>query len=169
MNTHWYRLWLCLILFVAGSVAAQAVSNIALVATPSTSYVSGDTSTSALNDGIEPQRSRDRRRGSYGNWPRQNTQWVQYDWDKAVSTKKIDVYWWDDRRGVRLPSAARLLFWNGSEFVPVQTGEILGVAENQFNSLNFAEVATTRLRLEIDGKHPPQHDKFALGQVDNSC
>ena len=92
----------------------QAAVNLALVAKPSTSYVSGDTSVNALNDGIEPRRSGNRRDGSYGNWPRRNTQWVQYDWDVPISTNKIDVFWWDDRQGVRLPAAARLLYWDGS-------------------------------------------------------
>src|SRR4030043_417165 len=75
--------------------------NLAVVAEPSCSYVSGDTSLSALNDEFDPPNSRDRRRGSYGNWPRRGTQWVQYDWSLPISTKKIDVYWWDDRPGVR--------------------------------------------------------------------
>ncbi len=133
------------------AVAVQAAANMAVVAKPSTSYVSGDTSVTSLNDGIEPRRSRDRSRGSYGNWPRTGTQWVQYDWNQPISTDRIEVYWWDDRRGVRLPSAARLLYWDGSDFVPVETEETLGVAENQYNSLNFEEVTTSKLRLEIDG------------------
>ena len=44
--------------------------NLAVVAKPSTSYVSGDTTPTALNDGYDPRSSRDNRRGSYGNWPR---------------------------------------------------------------------------------------------------
>ena len=82
---------------------------LSIVAEASSSYVSGDTSLEALNDGYQPTSSRDRRRGSYGNWPRRGTQWVQYSWSKPISTNKIDVYWWDDRRGVRLPKACRLL------------------------------------------------------------
>ena len=53
--------------------------NLAVVAKPSGSYVSGDTSLAALNDENDPRSSRDRRRGSYGNWNRTGTQWVQYD------------------------------------------------------------------------------------------
>ncbi len=73
----------------------------------------------ALNDGYDPRSSRDNRRGSYGNWPRRGTQWVQYDWSQPISTNKIDVYWWDDQQGVRLPKACRLLYWDGNAFVPV--------------------------------------------------
>jgi len=130
----------------------------ALAAKPSTSYVSGDTSVSSLNDGLEPSRSRDRRRGSYGNWPRTGTQWVQYDWALPISTDRIEVFWWDDRQGVRLPAAARLLVWDGKGFVPVQTDQKLGVAEDQYNGLDFTEVTTSRLRLEIDG-----NERFSTG------
>jgi len=101
--------------------AQDAGVNLAVVAEPSCSYVSGDTSLAALNDESDPASSRDRRRGSYGNWPRRGTQWVQYDWSQPVSTRKMDVYWWDDNRGVRLPKACRLLYWNGESFVPVSS------------------------------------------------
>jgi len=69
----------------------RAVSevNLAVVAEASSSYVSGDTSLAALNDEYDPPNSRDRRRGSYGNWPRRGTQWVQYDWSRPISTKKV--------------------------------------------------------------------------------
>ena len=124
--------------------------NLAAVAEPSRSSVSGDTSLAALHDGYEPKNSRDRRRGSYGNWSRKGTQWVQYDWSRPISTRRIDVYWWDDNRGVRLPKACRLLYWDGKGFVAVGNPSGLGVAGNQYNTTTFAGVRTSRLRLEID-------------------
>jgi len=132
--------------------------NLAVIAEPSCSYISGDTSLTALNDQYDPSSSRDRRRGSYGNWPRRGTQWVQYDWSRPISTRKIDVYWWDDRRGVRLPEACRLLYWNGEDFVPVSNPSGLGVAENQYNTTTFDEVSTTKIRLEIDS-----NDSYSTG------
>jgi DUF1680 family protein len=132
-----------------GGQAALGV-NLAVVAKPSCSYVSGDTTPAALNDGYDPRSSRDNRRGSYGNWPRRGTQWVQYDWSRPISTNKIDVYWWDDQRGVRLPKAARLLYWDGNAFVPVANTSGPGVAGGQYNTMTFDEVRTVRLRLEID-------------------
>lgn len=135
----------------AGESGGQSGVNLAVVATPSTSYVSGDTSLRALNDNNNPRNSRQRGPGSYGNWPRTGTQWVQYDWTQPISTKAIDVYWWDDRQGVRLPTACRLLHWNGTEFVPVPNASGLGVAGDQFNTTTFDEVRTSKLRLEIDG------------------
>ena len=136
----------------AGSTAApDSGVNLAVVAEPSSSHVSGDTTLKALYDGHEPQSSRDRRRGSYGNWPTRGTQWVQYDWSQPISTRKIDVYWWDDRRGVRLPKACRLLYWDGQGFTPASNPSGLGVLESQYNTTTFDEVQTSKLRLEIDG------------------
>src|ERR1043166_4593566 len=124
--------------------------NLAVVATASSSYVSGDTSVTALNDDLAPRNSRDNGHGSYGNWPHTGTQWVEYDWPQPISTKQIEVYWWDDRRGVHLPKACRVKFWNGEEFVAVQNAHGLGIAGDQFNVTTFDEVTTSKLRLEMD-------------------
>lgn len=130
--------------------SAEAV-NMAVVATPSSSAVSGDARNEALNDGSTPRSSRGDRRGTYGNWPSRGTQWVQYDWSQPISTKQIEVYWWDDNQGVRLPKASRLQYWNGKEFVPVANASGLGVEGNKFNVTTFDEVTTSKLRLEMDG------------------
>jgi DUF1680 family protein len=174
-----------LLVLLALTGPLPAASNLAVVAKPSASYVSGDTRTTAMNNGSDPRSSRYDRSGSYGNWPRRGTQWVEYTWSQAVSVNKIDVYWWDDHRGVRLAQAARLLYWDGREYAPVQTDETLGVAGDQYNSLNFAEVTTTKLRLEIDsageystgilewkvydsGNSPPSPPQV-LADVDRTC
>src|SRR5215469_15932977 len=140
--------------------AQEATSpiNLASVATPTTSYVSGDTSVAALNDGYMPGSSRDNHRGSYGNWPRTGTQWVEYDWSQPISTKQMEVYWWDDHQGVRLPNACRVKFWDGTNFVAVNNATGLGVEGNQFNVTTFDEVTTPKLRLEMDGS-----DNFSTG------
>jgi hypothetical protein len=132
----------------AGSPAA--VVNLAMVAAPSSSYVSGDTTVTALNNGAAPRNSRDARSGSYGNWPRTGTQWVEYDWSQPISTKLVEVYWWIDGRGIGAPKASRLFYWDGQAFVPVPNATGLGVEGNKFNLTTFDEVTTTKLRLEMD-------------------
>ncbi len=124
--------------------------NLAVVAAPSSSYTSGDTTVTALNDGYTPRSSRDARRGSYGNWPRTGTEWVQYEWPQPVSTKQIEVYWWMDGQGVGAPKACRLLYWDGGAFTPVANAAGLGVAADKFNSTTFDEITTSKLRLEIE-------------------
>lgn len=125
--------------------------NLAPAATPKASYTSGDTNVHALNDGLIGKDSGDRDQGSYGNWPRRNVQWVQYEWPKAISTNKVEVYWWDDQRGVRAPESCRLLAWGGDQFVPVLEAQGLGVVRDKFNVTTFQGTKTTRLRLEITG------------------
>ncbi len=131
-------------------VESDSGLNLAVVAQPSSSYVSGDTTLTALNDDYDPRNSRDARRGSYGNWNRTGTQWVQYDWSQPIYTNKIDVYWWADGRGVHAPKACRLLYWDGNAFVPVSNPSGLGVDESQYNTTTFDEICTSKLKLEID-------------------
>lgn len=135
---------------MAFAQTGQPGVNLAPVATPTSSYVSGDTRNTALNDGVDPRNSRDNRPASYGNWPTRGTQWVQYEWNRPISTAKIDVYWWADGRGVHAPKASRLLYWDGNAFVPVANAAGLGVEINKYNATMFDEVTTTKLKLEID-------------------
>jgi DUF1680 family protein len=133
----------------ADSAAGPGV-NLAVAATPSSSFVSGDTTVTALNNNYSPRSSRDNRRGSYGNWPHTGTEWAQYEWAKPISTKQMDVYWWADGQGIGAPKACRVLYWDGKAFVPVASANGLGVAAGSFNTTTFDEVITTRLRLEMD-------------------
>lgn len=132
----------------------HAPNNLAIVATASSSFTSGDTSVAALNDGCEPRNSQDGSHGSYGNWNHVGTEWVEYEWTQPISTNRIDLYWWDDHRGVRLPKACVLEYFNGKEFVPVADVHGLGTEGGKYNSTTFAEVTTTKLRLEIDSDAP---------------
>ncbi|QDU55721.1 glycoside hydrolase family 127 protein [Aeoliella mucimassa] len=124
--------------------------NLASVAVPSSSYTSGDTSLDAMRDGFAPRSSGDWRHGSYGNWNRTGTQWVEYTWDRPIVTDGIEVYWWADGRGINLPEASRLLYWDGDQYQAVPGVDQVGVERDQFNRFSFEALKTTRLRLEID-------------------
>ncbi len=125
--------------------------NLALSAKPSTSFVSGHERLDALNDGFEPANEDDNRHPHYGNWPSKGTQWVCYEWDKPVSTAATDVYWWMDGRGIHLPKACRLSYWDGATFTPVRSAKGLGIEKGKYSTTTFEEVTTTKLRLEFDG------------------
>lgn len=135
--------------------------NLALVAKTATSYVSGHETIHALNDGFLPENSNDKSHGAYGNWPRKGTQWVEYDWSQPISTARMEVYWFDDSQGVRLPTACRLLAWDGSKFVPVANTVGLGLERDRLNATTFPELTTAKLRLEFDGK-----EEFSTGILD---
>ncbi len=132
-----------------GKAQADEPVNLDKVAKPSSSFASGDTKVEALNDGFVPRSSADARRGSYGNWPRTGTEWVQYEWTEPISTDKVEVYWWMDGQGVGAPASYRVTYWNGSDFVPVENASGLGVAPNAFNATTFNKIKTDKIRLEI--------------------
>jgi len=143
----------CACLVIQAGIARAVESpraNLALVATATTSFVSGHETIRALNSGFDPENSNDKRHGAYGNWPRRGTQWVEYAWSQPIHTDRVDVYWFDDHNGVRLPRACRLKYFDGKQFVPVKSALGLGLRENAYNTTTFADVHTTKLRLEMD-------------------
>lgn len=148
-------------LFVVALLAHQAAAapvapskpsgaNLALVAATSTSFVSAHEKLDAINDGATPRNSGDKSHGAYGNWPKQGTQWVQYEWSQAISLSTTEVYWFSDGGGIRLPKACRLKYWDGSQFADIPGAKGLGVERNRFNLTEFPELKTSKLRLEID-------------------
>ena len=138
--------------------------NIAKVAVPSSLAVTSWNDISALNDGFTPQNSFDRRHGCYAlgepGTEDGGRSWVQYDWSERVTINKVGVYWAVDRpRPGALPGSSlprmvepasyRILYWNGSDFVPVKKPEGLGVAPNQFNLTTFEAANTIKVRIEV--------------------
>lgn len=125
-------------------------ANLALLAKASTSYVSGHESLDAVNDGFKLNNSNDKRYGAYGNWPKKGTHWIQYEWTQPVHVDGIDVYWFDDKAGVRPPKAARVLYWDGKAFKPVKSPVGLGLEVDKYNPTTFKAVTTSKLKLEFD-------------------
>jgi len=124
-------------------------TNVALGATPSTSYVSPWETLAAINDGFTPANSQDHSHGAYGNWPQTGVQQVQYNFSQSFTIDRVAVYWWDDNQGIDLPSASSVQYWNGSQFVNVTNAVGNGTAPNQFNVTTFNPVTTTAIRLLI--------------------
>lgn len=149
-------LGLLLAALITHHAAAQSAApeptgaNLALVATASTSFVSGHETLAAINDGATPRDSGDKSHGAYGNWPQHGTQWLQYEWPQAVSISSSGVYWFSDGGGVRLPKECRLKYWDGSKFADVPAAKGLGIEGNRFNLTVFPELKTSKLRLEMD-------------------
>jgi hypothetical protein len=138
--------------------------NIARVAVPSSFIVSSENKISSLNDGFSPENSFDRSHGLYGvhrDWDNESTvPWVQYDWSEPVKIDRIEIYWAVDhpRPGalpgshwptIHVPQSYRILYWNGSDFVPVNHPDGLGVAADTFNATTFEAVKTSKLRVEV--------------------
>lgn len=140
----------CLFTTTLAVRGAETQANLALVATATTSYVSPHETIHGLNSGFDPRNSNDKRHGAYGNWPQKGTQWVEYSWSKPIHTGRVEVYWFDDHRGIRLPRACRLLYADGENLVPVKNAKGQGLKANQYSTTTFEDVHTARLRLEMD-------------------
>ncbi|MGA8727490.1 MAG: beta-L-arabinofuranosidase domain-containing protein [Terracidiphilus sp.] len=142
------------------------VLNIARVAVPSSLTVVSENKISALNDGFVPENSLDRSHGLYALNPERPSEsgesWVQYDWSEPVNINKIEVYWAVDRpksgalpgssslRRMHVPQSYRILYWNGSDFFPVNQPEGLGLIADAFNATTFSPVKTSGLRLVVE-------------------
>lgn len=61
------------------------------------------------------------------------------------------VYWVDDTGGgeTRVPASWRLLYRSGGAWLPVKTTGEMGMAKDRWNTVKFAPVRTTGLRLEV--------------------
>src|SRR5215469_9088153 len=138
--------------------------NIARVALPSSFAIASENKISALNDGFTPENSFDRSHGFYGLhnlWDNEGKiPWVQYEWSVPVSIDKVETYWAVDHprpAGIpgsewprlHVPESYRILYWNGSDFVPVAQPQGLGIAADTFNATSFEPVKTTKVRLEV--------------------
>jgi len=140
-------LLLGLALFFYSSAQSGQPANLAVLAIPSGVDRYGG-NYNELNDGLVPTEPGDP--AERGVKPHRFSTWVEYDWPQPVSTNQIAVFWWDYTRTVPLPSAYRLEYWDGSHFQPVHNAAGFGLRNNAYNSTDFDEVSTTRLRLEMD-------------------
>ena len=88
----------------------------------------------------------------WGNWSQTtgSEHYVGFRWNEAVSVNAIDLYWYDDNGGTRVPSDFHLEYLdeNGS-FQPVSfdTPAAEARALNRYNRLSFPAVTTKDLRL----------------------
>lgn len=70
---------------------------------------------------------------------------------RPATVSQTEVYWFDDtgQGGVRVPQSWRLLYRDGNDWKPVQPSTPFGVAKDQYNTVRFAPVTTSALRLEL--------------------
>jgi M6 family metalloprotease-like protein len=129
---------------------ASSDTNIAEQATASASYVSDWEKISALNDGAKPLNSSDKSSGVYGNWPKTDTQWVQYTFDKNVTISSIDVYWFKDGQGIDVPASYRISYWDGQAWQDVKNPKGLGTEINKYNTTTFTPISTNAIAIQMD-------------------
>jgi len=104
-----------------------------------------------VNDGEDPPASSDNT-STFSFWPRRGTtEWIEYAFEKPATVSAVEVYWFDDtgRGQVRVPASWRVLYRDGAEWKAVEPRDPYGVEKDRYNSVGFAPVNTSALRLEI--------------------
>jgi DUF1680 family protein len=78
-------------------------------------------------------------------------EWIEMTFATPSTVSETQVYWFDDtgRGGVRVPKSWRLLYKVGADWKPVAGQGEYGVAKDAYNTVRFAPVTTTALRLEL--------------------
>jgi hypothetical protein len=116
----------------------------------SASHVWEHDTVDALNDGLEPSNSGDQSIARFTWWDHRGTkEWVQYDFKKAKRVSAVEVYWFDDSGGCRLPKSWRLLYRQGNDWRPVANPSEYGIAKDRFNRVKFTPIEARALRLEV--------------------
>jgi DUF1680 family protein len=107
----------------------------------------------AINDGLLPEHSNDRSVIYYHWWPEKDTtHWIQYDFEKLTEISSSKIYWFDDGPfgGCRIPACWKLLYKTTSgEWKPVETNGNYPVVKNELNSIQFKNVTTSAVKLEV--------------------
>lgn len=107
-----------------------------------------------IKDGEIPAASNDH--SGYFDWypARGNKETVDYAFPAPVTVSQCGLYWFDDtgQGSVRVPASWRLLYRDGDEWKPVETGDHYAVAKDRFNPVTFKPVTTTGLRIELQAQ-----------------
>ena len=126
------------------------VVNLALSATVTTSFVSSWETLGAVNNGDEPTSSTQDDGTTYGNWNGEDSynswNWVQYDWEQLNSLTSTSVYWWSDGGGISQPYSAYVDYWDGSEWVLLDS---IGKNLNKYNTIQIDNLKTNKLRIHM--------------------
>jgi hypothetical protein len=146
-------IWITSLVIILGAtgckdnIPADSMKNLAVVATPS-GTVPWAPWIYEMNDKLTPTDSLPWR--PWGRRALKSIQYVQYEWPEPITTGKIGVYLWDYYDVIPLPDSYRILYFNGTEFMPVSNVSGYEVGNKSLTTINFDEVKTTKLRLEGD-------------------
>ncbi len=105
----------------------------------------------ALGDGLIPAASNDESIPRFTWWDhRGTTEWVQYDFPQPKVVSGVNVYWFDDtgKGECRVPKTWRVLYQDGGDWKPVPDAVRAATAKDRFNTLTFAPLKTSALRIE---------------------
>ena len=123
-------------------------------------------------------------RQGWGNWnmalPEEGYYYVQYDWEEAVTTNWMQLYWWDDNGGLGAPASLRILY-KGAKTVTGDDGSITTAddaewkeatlttdfnsakALGQYNVIKFEEISAKSIRIAMQKRLPDEQRPYING------
>lgn len=140
----------------SGGTIKSDKDNLAIIAKPTVVTVNGQREVPELNDGLIPDSVNREMRRTMSNPNRQrrqsnlNVMQYVYIWEKPVTINEAALFFYDYENFVKLPQAYRFKYWNGEEYIDVESPVGMGIENNKFNNTIFNEVLTTRMMLEVD-------------------
>jgi hypothetical protein len=136
-----------------GGTPPPPSGNLATSATAVCSFTSSWESCGAINTGGDPASSNipgPNQGTRWGTWSQSGQQWAELQWSAAQNISRAQVYFFDDNQGIDVPSSWNLQYWNGSAYVAVPGASGYPIAANQYNTVTFTSVSTTRLRVVLN-------------------
>ena len=130
-------------------------TDFALGAKASASFTSRFDRVEEINDGHLAKSGQGRNRWTAFESPNASD-WVQLDFARPVQIGRVEVYWWADGGGVRLPKNYRVQCWSGDHWVEAQeTGRSPSVTvPDRPSELTITPTQTEKLRVIFDHALP---------------
>jgi uncharacterized protein len=116
----------------------------------------------AVYDGADPLSSADESSLYFRvRPPAGEAAWIEYEFHRPAEVSSAHIYFYDDRRFCRMPSAWRVSYKDGEVWKPVTNRSPYTVEKDRFNVMRFDTVTTTAMLLEIE----PQTVAYKSGQI----
>ena len=106
----------------------------------------------SITDQYEPKNSNDHTNPYFHWWPNKNqTEWIQYDFDKVTIVSSSRVYWFDDGPDgdCRIPDKWEILYRSGNKWIPVKHLSEYHITKDEWNNITFEPVKTSAVRINV--------------------
>ena len=138
-------------------VKAAEMTDVAIYAVPTSDFTSDWENLNGINNpDFEPAASNMGTTGlGWGNWQQDagSAHYIQYNWDKEITTDTFQIYWYDDGGGTRVPKAVSFEYLDagGTSWKPLEMVSDYNsiTALNQYNSVSVEKVTTKGIRMNM--------------------
>jgi hypothetical protein len=105
-----------------------------------------------IKDQMDIKHSNDHSIPYYHWWPgKDQTEWLQYEFEKEETISSVRVYWFDDRPhgGCRIPDSWEIFYKSGEGWIPVKAKAEYSITKDGWDEIEFESVTTNALKLQV--------------------